>query len=64
MLYQLHLARVRFKLTMLVVIGADCIGSYKSNYHVITTTMAPTLIDIVLLQYTIKLKKDSMNTGC
>jgi hypothetical protein len=23
--------------TMLVVIGTDCIGSYKSNYHAITT---------------------------
>jgi hypothetical protein len=29
-----------FKLT-LVVIGTDCIGSCKSNYHKITTTMAP-----------------------
>jgi hypothetical protein len=25
----------------LVVIGTDCIGSYKSNYHTITTTTAP-----------------------
>jgi hypothetical protein len=25
----------------LVVIGTDCIGSCKSNYHTITTTMAP-----------------------
>jgi hypothetical protein len=32
MLYRLHLARVEFELTMLVVIGTDCIGSYKSNY--------------------------------
>jgi len=24
-----------------VVIGTDCIGSYKSNYHMITTTTAP-----------------------
>jgi hypothetical protein len=29
-----------FKLTTLVVIGTDCIGSYKSNYHTITTTTA------------------------
>jgi hypothetical protein len=28
-----------FKLTTLVVIGTDCIGSCKSNYHTITTTM-------------------------
>jgi hypothetical protein len=26
---------------MLVMMGTDCIGSYKSNYHTITTTMAP-----------------------
>ena len=30
-----------FKLTTLVGIGADCIGSCKSNYHTIKTTMAP-----------------------
>jgi hypothetical protein len=27
--------------TTLVVIGTDCIGSYKPNYHRITTTIAP-----------------------
>ena len=26
------------ELTTLVVIDTDCIGSYKSNYHAITTT--------------------------
>ena len=31
----------RFELTTLVVIGTDCIGSCKSNYHTITTTMVP-----------------------
>ena len=42
MLYRVHLAWVRFELTMLVVIqiGTDCIGSYKSNYHTFTTTVA------------------------
>jgi hypothetical protein len=25
-----------------VVIGTDCIGCYKSNYHTITATTAPT----------------------
>jgi hypothetical protein len=29
-----------FKLTTLVVIGTDCTGSRKSNYHMMTTTMA------------------------
>jgi hypothetical protein len=27
----------RFELTASVVIGTDCIGSYKSNYHTIMT---------------------------
>jgi len=30
-----------FKLTTLVVIGTDCTGSYKSNYHMIMITTAP-----------------------
>jgi hypothetical protein len=29
-----------FKLTTLVVIGTDCTGSCKSNYHTIATTTA------------------------
>ena len=36
-----YLAWAGFELTTLVVIGSDytdCIGSYKSNYHTITTT--------------------------
>jgi len=28
-------------LSTLVMIGTDCIDSYKSNYHTITTTTAP-----------------------
>ena len=30
-----------FELPTLVVIGTDCIGNCKSNYHTITTTTAP-----------------------
>jgi hypothetical protein len=41
MLHRVHLAWEGFKLPTLVVIGTDCIGSFKSNYHTITTTMAP-----------------------
>ena len=42
MLYRLHLTWSGFKFITLVVMGIDCIlGSYKSNYHTITTTMAP-----------------------
>jgi hypothetical protein len=40
MLYQIHLARMGFELTTLVVISTDCRGSCKSNYHTITTTTA------------------------
>jgi hypothetical protein len=38
-----------FELTTLVVIGIDCIGSYKSNYHTITTTTAPSVISIIII---------------
>ena len=41
MLYRVHLTRVGFKLTTLVVIDTDCIGTYKSNEHTITTTTPP-----------------------
>ena len=41
MLYPVHLAGAGLELTTLVVIGTDFIGSYKSNYHTITNTMAP-----------------------
>jgi hypothetical protein len=43
MLYQVYLTMSGFELTTLVVIGTDCIGSHKSNYHMITTTTAPAL---------------------
>jgi hypothetical protein len=33
MLYRVHLTLTEFELTTLVVIGTDCTGSYKSNYH-------------------------------
>jgi hypothetical protein len=41
-LHRVHLAWAGFELTTLVVIGTDCIGSYKSNYHKIMYTTAPT----------------------
>ena len=37
LLYRVHIAWAGFEFTMLVVIGTDCIGSCKSNYHTITT---------------------------
>ena len=39
-LNRVHLTRVGFELTTLVVIGTDCIGRRKSNYHTITTMTA------------------------
>ena len=48
-LYRVYLAWVEFELTMLVVIGTDCTGSCKSNYHTITATTAPSLIFKVVL---------------
>ena len=43
-LYRVHLAWAGFELTTLVLIVTDCTGSYKSNYHIITTTTAPNWI--------------------
>ena len=41
LLYRVHLDWQGFELTTLVVMGTECIGSYKSNYHTITTMTAP-----------------------
>jgi hypothetical protein len=41
MLYWVHIAWAGFEHPTLVMIGADCIDSYKSNYHTITTTTVP-----------------------
>ena len=40
-LYQIHLAMNDVKTHSLMVIGIDCTGSCKSNYHTITSTTAP-----------------------
>ena len=40
-LYHITLYGVGFELTILVVIVTDCIDSYSSNYHTITTTTSP-----------------------
>ena len=39
-----------FDLTILVVIGTDCIGSCKSNYHKITATTTPVVRGVVYKQ--------------
>jgi hypothetical protein len=38
---RVHLVRVEFELTTLVVIGTDCTGSCKSNHQTIAITTAP-----------------------
>ena len=42
---------VGFELTTLMVIGTDCTGSYKSNYH---TTTTPTVPISFVDEYTLK----------
>jgi len=51
MLYRVHLVWVGFELTTLVVIGTDCMGSYKSNYHTITSRPRRPHQQYVLLIY-------------
>ena len=43
-LCRVHLIWTGFELTTLVVIGTDCVASYKSNYHMITATMTPIIL--------------------
>ena len=42
-MYRVHLARAGCKRSTSVVIGNDCVGSCKSNYHAIMATTAPLL---------------------
>jgi hypothetical protein len=41
MLYRVHLAMNGVHIHNLMVMGTDFIGSLKSNYHTIMTTMTP-----------------------
>ena len=51
MLYQVHLAWAGgLELTMLFMMGTDCIGSCKSNCHTITTAPCPLMISKLLFQ--------------
>ena len=42
---------VGFEPTTLVVLGTDCIGSYKFNYDTLTTTTAPYIENCQIYQY-------------
>ena len=46
MLYRVQLAMKGFEFKILMVIGTDCTGSCKSNYHTITTPTAPYMFEI------------------
>ena len=49
MLYRVHLA-----VNGVRTLGADCTGSYKTNYHTITVTTVPNQLNLgVILQYLI-----------
>jgi hypothetical protein len=50
--YKVYLAWAGFKLTALVVIGTNCIGCCKFNYHTITTTMAPVQVIVIITDLT------------
>ena len=51
MLYQVYLTMSGFELITLVMIVTDCIGSCKSNYHMITTMKAPQQTQIKVIKY-------------
>ena len=51
MLYQINPAWVEFELTILVVIGTDCIGCSKSNHRMIMTTTAHVRIWFVVCNF-------------
>ena len=55
-----------FELTTLVVIGTDCIGSCKSNYHTIMTTTVPasdTKTVTFFITLSLELRRGGTNTG-
>ena len=45
MLFRVRLAYAGFELTTLMMIGTDCIGSYKSNYLTITNMTLKCITD-------------------
>ena len=53
-LYRVQLAMSENRTHNLVMIGTDCIGSCKSNYHTITTTTVPKLQFMILRLETVQ----------
>ena len=72
MVHRVHLVWAGFEFTTLVVIGTDCIGSYESNYHTITTMTTQwkerekfikylQQVSYIILFLSLKLKLDNWN---
>ena len=63
MLYRVDLTMSGIRTHIVMVIDADCIGSYISNYHMITTTTTPkpcrTLWENVLKIYLARITESS-----
>ena len=54
MLYRVHLAWAWFEFTTLVILGTDCIGSYKFIFHKISNIVEETIeSNTQLIQYRI-----------
>ena len=58
-LYRVHLTWAGFKFTTWVAKGTDCIGSYKSNYHTITTAPLIYYKTFISLYLKTKMQSDS-----
>ena len=59
--YHAHLAWVGLELSTSVLIGAYCIDSHKSNYHMITTPTVPQMMQVRALRYQSKRYSDAVN---
>ena len=64
MLYRVHLAWVGFELTTLVVIRADSIGSFKSKYNTIMTTMKSFVICVPFNKFKTQVFSFRFNNIC
>ena len=71
--YRVHLVWAGFEAATLVVIGTNCTGSWKSNYHTITTITASTIIKspkqslgdlLFLLRFLLSLPNKVWGTYC
>ena len=69
MLYRVHLAWAEFELTTLVVIGTDCIGSYKSTTILSRprrplTYIAVAIVNFNYLYFVLSFRYEDMTFSC